>query len=182
MATAHSVSSINLLPKGSFEFSTAGKVLKWITTVGRVLVVLTEFVVLLAFISRFYFDRKLADLGDVLVQKEAQIAAYDEVETEMRKVLTKQGAVETFEGGGIGFSGVIESLSAVLPEGTVLDSVSLKDDDLTVSGKSPSEYGYAQFVNGLKKMPAVNKVTLKDTSFDQVSGGVKFSIQVNMKQ
>lgn len=181
MATAHSVSSINLLPKGSFEFSTTGKALKWAITVGRVLVVLTEFVVLLAFASRFYFDKKLSDLGEVLTQKEAQISAYAAVETEMRKVLAKQRPVETLQSGGLRFASRIDSLTQIMPTGTVLDSLSLDKNGLSISGKAQSEYGFAQFITRLKKISGVAMINLKDTSFDQTTGGVKFSIQINFK-
>lgn len=181
MAIAHGVSSINLLPRTSFEFSTVGKTLRWATTVGRVLVVLTEFVVLLAFVSRFYFDKKLDDLGEVLTQKEAQIAAYASVETEMRKVLAKQQLVETIQKGSLGFASKIDGLTTILPFGTVLDSLSLDKSGLMITGKAQSEYGFAQFVSGVKKMPGVTMVSLKDTSFDQTLGGVRFSIQINFK-
>jgi Tfp pilus assembly protein PilN len=181
VATAHGVSSINLLPKDSFEFSTAGKALKWATSVGRVLVVLTEFVVLLAFASRFYFDKKLSDLGEVLVQKQVQIAAYADVETEMRKVLAKQTPVETVQKTGLGFAGKIDSLSRVMPAGTVLENLTLDTNGLSVVGKAQSEYGFAQFIAGLKKMPNVKMVNMKDTSFDQTTGGVKFSILISFK-
>lgn len=181
MATAHGVSSINLLPKDSFEFSTAGKALKWVMTAGRVLVVLTEFVVLLAFASRFYFDKKLSDLGEVLTQKETQIAAYADVETEMRKVLAKQQPVETFQSDGLGFSTKVDSLTRILPPGVVLDSLSLSKGSLVIAGKAQSEYGFAQLISGVKKMPGVSSVNMKDTSFDQKTGGVKFSIEISFK-
>jgi Tfp pilus assembly protein PilN len=181
VATAHGVSSINLLPKDSFEFSTAGKALKWTITVGRVLVVLTEFVVLLAFASRFYFDKKLSDLGDVLIQKQAQIAAYADVETEMRKVLAKQAPVETVLKDGLGFASKVDGLSSVLPPGTVLTELALSKNGLVISGNAQSEYGFAQFISGIKKMPGVVTINLQDTSFDQTTGGVKFSIQIKFK-
>lgn len=182
MATAHGVSSINLLPKDSFEFSAAGKALKWATTVGRVLVVLTEFVVLLAFASRFYFDKKLDDLGEVLSQKEEQIWAYEEVEYEMRKILTKQLQVETLGKEGLGFSSKIDSLMTVLPIGVVLERLSLGNNGLEVAGNAESEYGFARLISGVKKIPGVAMINMKETSYDQKTGGVKFSIQINFKK
>jgi hypothetical protein len=181
VATAHGVSSINLLPRDSFEFSTTGKLLKWVTTAGRVLVVLTEFIVLLAFASRFYFDKKLDDLGEVLVQKEEQIAAYVDVETEMRKLLAKQKPIEAFETGSINFAEKIDNLTRILPTGTIIDTVIIGNQSLTVSGKSPSEYAFAQLISGVKKMPEVTSVNMSDTSYDQKTGGMKFNIQVSYK-
>ena len=182
MATAHGISSINLLPKDGFEFSVSGKILKWVTTVGKVLVVLTEFVVLLAFASRFYFDKKLDDLGEVLIQKEVQIAAYEDVETRMRKILAKQKPIEMVQNSGLNFTEKIESLSQVLPTGTVLENLTMNKEGLTITGNSQSEYGFAQFVGRLKKTPDVTKIIMKETSFDQTTGGVKFGVQIIFKQ
>jgi Tfp pilus assembly protein PilN len=181
VATAHGVSSINLLPKDSFDFSTTGKALKWATTVGRVLVVLTEFVVLLAFASRFYFDKKLSDLGDVLVQKEAQIAAYADVETSMRKILAKEAPIETAQKDSLGFANKFDGLTRIMPVGTTLDSLSLSGAGLAILGRAQSEYGFAQLIAGIKKMPNVKTINMKDTSFDQTTAGVKFNMVINFK-
>jgi len=181
VAIAQGVSSINLLPKDSFEFSTLGKALKWATTIGRVLVVLTEFVVLLAFGSRFYFDKKLDDLNTDLTQKQAQIAAYAQVETDMRKILAKQEPIMAFQNSGVNLQERISDLTQILPTGTALDSLTLNGNALTLSGMAQSEYGFAQFLNGLKKLVNLESINLSNTSFDQTSGGVKFSIQINFK-
>jgi Tfp pilus assembly protein PilN len=181
VAIAQGVSSINLLPKDSFEFSTLGKILKWATTVGRVLVVLTEFVVLLAFGSRFYFDKKLDDLNTEITQKQAQITAYAQVETETRKILAKQQPIKDTLSGGLGFKSKIDGLTQILPAGTVLNTFTLNSNSLEISGKAQSEYGFAQFLNGIKTMQKVASVNLESTSFDQISGGVKFAILINFK-
>lgn len=181
MATAQGVSSINLLPKDSFEFSTLGKALKWATTIGRVLVVLTEFVVLLAFGSRFYFDKKLDDLNTQLTQKQAQIDAYSQVETETRKILAKQLPISAFQKEGLSFQNKIDGLTQILPAGTILETLSLSGSSMSIAGKAQSEYSFAQFLNNIKKMQNVSNVSLKDTSFDQTSGGMKFAIQISFK-
>lgn len=180
MATS-GVSKINLLPKDSFEFSALGKTLKWTITVGRVLVVLTEFVVLLAFASRFYFDRKLSDLADQLVQKQAQITAYASVETQMRKVLAKQAPVEQYLAGGMTFAQRVDNLTQIIPAGMILDNVAIDKVGMSIGGKAQSELGFAQFINGVKKMTGVTSVSLGDTTFDQTTGGVKFTIQIKFK-
>jgi len=60
--TRSSLFKVNLLPKDNFEFSLVGKFLRWALTAGRVMVVLTEFVVILAFGSRFWLDKEMNDL------------------------------------------------------------------------------------------------------------------------
>lgn len=181
MAIQQGVSNINLLPKKSFEFSTSGKVLKWTTKVGRILVVVTEFVVLLAFASRFYFDKKLDDLGEALVQKQAQIAAYAQIESDIRKIIAKQQPIESYEKSGLGFVNKVSNLTQIMPLGTALDTLTIDENGLSMMGKSQSEYGFAQLLSGVKKLPGVMTVNLQETSFDQTSGGVKFSIRITYK-
>src|SRR3989344_7346869 len=93
---AAKLAKINLLPKDSFDFSTLGKFLRWSLTTGRVLVVLTEFVVILAFGSRFYFDKRLNDLVEEIVQKQAVVDSYAEIEKTTRDILTKQEVVNSY--------------------------------------------------------------------------------------
>lgn len=145
------------------------------------LVVLTEFVVLLAFGSRFYFDKKLDDLNETITQKQAQISAYSQVENDFRKYLSKQQPIESSEEYGLKFQTRITDLARRLPTGTTLDGLSIGKDGMTVTGKALSEYGFAQLLSGIKKMQDVSKVMMKDTNYDQTTGGVKFNIQIVFK-
>jgi len=61
--------SINLLPKTEFEKSYWGKFLKWSLSSGRYIIILTEMVVILAFLSRFKLDRDLLDLSESISGK-----------------------------------------------------------------------------------------------------------------
>lgn len=181
MAAQRGISNINLIPKDSFEFSVSGRFLKWATTGGRVLVVLTEFVVLLAFASRFYFDKKLNDLSEVLDQKQAQIVAYKSTEDQMRKVLAKQLPIDGYLKSNLNFEKKVTQLEQIMPTGVKLENFSIAENTLTLAGQSVSELGFVSLLRGLKKMDGVSKIDLKDTNFDQATGAVKFSIQMQFK-
>ena len=66
--------AINLLPKDSFESSWAGRVLSWALAFGKWTVIVTQLVVIGAFLFRFGYDRKLTDLRRSL-EEEAGIKA-----------------------------------------------------------------------------------------------------------
>ena len=53
---------IELLPKEEWEKTSFGKFIKWTLNVGRYIVIATELIVILAFVSRFKLDRDLTDL------------------------------------------------------------------------------------------------------------------------
>lgn len=181
MAAQQGVFQINLIPKDSFEFSTLGKVLLWITTSGRVLVVLTEFVVLLAFGSRFYFDKKINDLMEEVGQKQVQIESFGETETEMRRILAKQAPISNYQAENITFSARYDALAKIIPGGVHLEKLTVDGNGMELSGASESELGFAQLIRSLKRMEGVAGLTMKDTNFDQSTGTVNFKIQTTFK-
>lgn len=181
MATQQGVFQINLIPKDSFEFSGLGKFLSWATTTGRILVVLTEFVVLLAFGSRFYFDKKINDLSEEVDQKQVQIESFAETEKQMRKILAKQAPVSNYLAENISFGGRYDSLSKLIPSGVHLEKLTIDDSGVGMAGESVSELGFAQLLRSLKKMEGIANLSMKDTNFDQTSGAVKFNIQATFK-
>ena len=56
--------TINLLGERKVGETPVERLLLWITTYGRYIMIGTEIVVLLAFISRFSLDRKITDLRE----------------------------------------------------------------------------------------------------------------------
>ena len=77
-------SEIELLPQEGWEKGTLGKLLKWALTAGRYIVIVTELAVIMAFLSRFKFDRELTDLHEEIKQKQAVIQSAQSFETEFR--------------------------------------------------------------------------------------------------
>lgn len=181
MAAQQGVFHINLLPKDSFSYSTLGKFLAWATTTGRVLVVLTEFVVLLAFGSRFYFDKKVNDLTEEIDQKQAQIEAFAETESLIRRILAKQKPVENYLSSNLGFSDRYNELSRLMPNGVKLEKLTLDSSGLSIVGEANTELGFAQLLQNLKKLEGLKKLSMKETNFDQTTGSVKFTIQTSFQ-
>ena len=60
---------INLLGSQDLEHTPWGRIVAWATTYGRYIMITTEIIVLLAFISRFSLDRKNTDLTEEVTQK-----------------------------------------------------------------------------------------------------------------
>ena len=181
MAKSEGNFKVNLLPKTSFEFSSLGKFLSWAMTSGRVLVVLTEFVVLLSFGSRFYFDKKINDLSEVIDQKIAQIESFSEIESQMRVVLAKQKPIAGFIDRNINFKEKYEDLSMAVPNGVVMEKVYIDQNTLRISGKAETETAFARFLGNMKSMDSLSYLNIRDTNFDQNTKAVTFTIQATYK-
>ena len=74
--------SANLLPESADPGSLANRIALWVTTVGRLVIVFTELVVIGAFLSRFSLDRKNSDLSEVIRQQKAILESTKEFEGE----------------------------------------------------------------------------------------------------
>lgn len=177
---AAKLEKINLLPKDSFEFSVLGKVLKWALTSGRVLVVLTEFVVILAFGSRFYFDRRLNDLIETISQRQAVVDSYAEIEKRIRDVLAKQAIVAKYSQENLGINNVITQIKRVTPQDVSFDEIAIDSKGFSLTGSAGSEGGLASLLLGVNSIPNISGVNVGGIDFDQRQGTINFRINVTI--
>lgn len=173
---AQKFSKINLLPKDAFEFSTLGRVLRWALTSGRVLVVLTEFVVILAFGSRFYYDRKLNDLMETIDQKQAVVESYADIEKQMRDLLAREKIIDNYLKNNLRVSERIRQIKSVTPAGVSYEQITVMPTNLDLSGRAGSETAFYQVLTGLTALPDVTEVSVGGINFEQKFGQVNFKI------
>ncbi len=177
---AMKLSRINLLPKDSFEFSSLGRIMKWSLTSGRVLVVLTEFVVILAFGSRFYFDKKLNDLLEVIDQKQAVVDSYAQIEAKIRDVLARQQVVTKYLTTNVGFENKLSAIKRVTPPDVSFSEVVINVEKINLVGTAGSESGFASLIAGINQLPDVASVSIGGVDFDQKQGSISFKISINL--
>jgi Tfp pilus assembly protein PilN len=152
-------SAINLLPQEEFDVSVIGRALKWAMGTFRIIVIVTEMIVMGAFLSRFWLDAQNSDLTAAIKIKSAQIVAQATIEKEFRDVqsklnIAKQLAPSTRP------SQKVDAITSKLPPGVNLSSVSVEEDSAQVKGSSASEFGIAQFIANLKADPSFKNVDL----------------------
>lgn len=86
---------INLLPQDDLESRPGGKFLKWALSWGKKIVVLTELMVVLAFLSRFWLDSSVADLSEEIDRRKTIIQASSQFENEFKTTQSKINQVKT---------------------------------------------------------------------------------------
>lgn len=168
---------INLLTSTSFEHSTAGRIISWASNVGRWIVVLTEFIVITAFLSRFYFDTRLANLFDEIRQKKAIVNssyAFEEQYRQAQNKLRLAGLIITKNSSS---STLIKTVSDQLPLDVTLMSLSVDVDTLNIEGYALSINGLKVFVDGLAGMRRISDVRVgKLSTRSDGFPGTSFSI------
>ncbi|MBU2577806.1 PilN domain-containing protein [Patescibacteria group bacterium] len=176
-----SADKINLLPRDDFEYSPAGKLVGWAVSVGRWIVVLTEFVVICAFLSRFYFDTQLANLFDEIKQKKAIVASAANFEDNFRQIQERTNTVKNLLAQEKNPSSIITEVSNLLPIEVTLNKISIADDELKITGYSFTESGLKYFMAGLVDHPNIKQVSLDEVSSRKEGlPGISFNITATL--
>ena len=89
MPAAHP--TINLLGQDTSANSPWNRIMDWISTYGRYIMITTELIVLIAFASRFSLDRKLTDLKEDAMQSMASIATDIATEANIESLVCAKG-------------------------------------------------------------------------------------------
>ncbi|MGB9911668.1 MAG: PilN domain-containing protein [Microgenomates group bacterium] len=172
-------STIEFLPQEDWEKGVIGKILKWIITIGRHIVIFTELIVILAFLSRFKLDRDLTDLGEKIKQQQAIINSWSSFEKEFRFLQTRLEKIEKIEKEQIVVGEILAEISQKIPTEVSLSSLEVsKDGKITFTASSLTERGVGLFLTNLKKSNLFKEVSLTSISLNQEKGSeIKFQIE-----
>jgi len=166
--------SINLLGDSDMEHTPLGRIVAWAVTYGRYIMIGTEIVVLLAFISRFSLDRKLTDLKEEVTQKQEIIEANLSFENDIRLLQNKLAAVKTLEAISINPLDMLTLFQSILPSGVFLESFELAEDQITVNATAGSTYAFSQFISNLQATKILTAIEISDIKRDPILG-IQFS-------
>lgn len=154
---------INLLPQDEFQSSTFGRILKWALSSFRIMVIITELIVMSAFLSRFWLDAKNSDLNDELNVSKAQVQAYSDVENEFRLYQKKLNISKDFYLESKN-SNLLADITKLMPEDLVLSSIQKTEEDVQLKAISFSERSVAQFLINLGGLKSLSDVTLSQVA------------------
>lgn len=150
---------VNLYPDDPFFDSLPGRVMRWLVGAGRHLIIFTELVVIVSFGSRFVLDRQLTDLNEEIMQKQAVIRSYGNLEQKFRQaqqqvkdvesVLEQQGQLQ-----------IITALTKITPPAVKYASISIDEGSVSLSGETSSLGYIALLIENLKNNPDFQRISI----------------------
>ena|SRR3989338_1405046 len=155
--------TINLLPQEEFDVSTLGRILKWAMGTFRIIVIVTEMIVMTAFLSRFWLDAQNSDLNDAIAIKTAQISAQSDFEKQFRILQQKLSIFKTLTDSPQP-SGKLNAISSKIPSDVILSGISVGDVSAQLNGVTLSEASIAKLLNGIKNEKSLKTVDLGSLS------------------
>ncbi len=155
---------VSLLPDSENSASIISRTIRWLTTVGRVVIIFTELIVVSAFLSRFWLDRKNSDLSEVVRQQKAILKSTQDFEKELALVQKKIAYIKNSYQRPVDYKNKLISLVESTPPEITYESVKLTYDaeksetlsSVTIIAKS--EEAIISFVTNLALNPNIKYV------------------------
>jgi len=173
--------SINLLPRDAFENSTLGVVLEWSLVFGKWAVILTQLVVMGAFLYRFTLDRNLTDLRKAIAKDVAIVKSYDQVERDFslaqkqvnsaKQILAAQDLIQkTFVG-----------IGSITPSEVWYDRITITPSTLALTAYAASLPAFGQFLSAIQNDPAYVGVRIGKIESSSIKGAnMQFDVSMNL--
>lgn len=170
---------INLLPHKEPTF--AEKFFSWMLTFGRFIIIGTEMIVLVAFVSRFKLDRDLIDLHDKVQQEESIVKSLISVENRSRSLQKRLFEIGSINQASKNSIAILQEIPALTPENVFLDGLTIYDKGLKIDAKTLSGGGLSDFVKRLRNSNHFSSISLDRITRDETLGGqIKFTITASL--
>lgn len=154
---------LSLLPDSQNVNSPIARALKWVTTVGRVVIVFTELIVISAFLSRFWLDRRNSDLSEVIRQQKAILESTSDFEKEYTVLQKRLKAIKDSYSSRISYHNHLKTLIDSTSSDIIYNALSFKLSEenkvvATLDLITYKEDTIIDFVTNLTVNPDINNV------------------------
>jgi Tfp pilus assembly protein PilN len=161
---------VNLIGEEQMEHTPVGRIVTWAVTYGRYIMIGTEIIVLLAFISRFSLDRKLTDLNDEVLQKQAIIDANHEFETEFRTLQDTVTKIQTLLAVPPITTNALTTIAELLPIDVHLETLDITNERVIGNVVANTTGGFSQMVANLQAASIFRQVEMGDVQRSPTAG------------
>lgn len=174
---------VSLLPDSENPNSLGSRLLLWLTTIGRFIIVFTELIVICAFISRFWLDRKNSDLSEILRQQKAILESTQDFEKEYSLLQQKLKFIKSFYRGRPDYSAKIVSLTESTPPDIYFNSLTFDLDEKSnvtanLSAVALNPQTIYHFISNLVSNPDIATVDIKN--IEKKAKENKYLININL--
>lgn len=160
---------INLIPEEELQKTTSGKIILWVLTTFRTIVIVTELIVMSAFLSRFWLDAQNAELTDRIEENKNVILDFSNFEKEFKSTQKKLDYFRQLSDEAKSADASLKASISTLPSDLFLSSLSFAGSSIEILGSSPNEKSIQQYIVNLNHAGYFADVNLIDMRSDQIN-------------
>jgi hypothetical protein len=158
------------------------KLFNWLFYVVRYILVFTELVVIVAFLSRFTLDPKNSDLSDAMRQKKAILTVYSDFENEFNLLNQKLQTISTLYKKQPLYSPYLLALAQSTPQDVVFKTLTIKNTTAGITAQL-SIYAYQEnaiidFISQLTINPQIKIVNV--VNIEKKPREDKYNVDINI--
>jgi Tfp pilus assembly protein PilN len=173
--------SINLLPRDAFESSTLGIILEWSLVFGKWAVILTQLVVMGAFLYRFTLDRTLTDLRKSITKNVAVVKSYDQVERDFVLAQKQINQAKIALGSQETMLKTLGGIQQITPNEIWYDRITFSPENISLTAYAASLPGFGRFLTAVQSNPLFNGVRVGKIESSAAKGAqIQFDISLTL--
>lgn len=112
------------------------KIYDWMVSTARLIVIVVQILVVIAFGIRIVVDIQSNNLTDEVEEAEGRIRALQNSETKFRKIQNKTNSINLSRTNAVVFSDVFNEVNSYIPADASEVNIQLDEDTITISGKA----------------------------------------------
>jgi Tfp pilus assembly protein PilN len=175
---AKNFTSINLLNNSKNGF--LERAMNWALTVGRVLIIATELIALIAFLYRFGLDQQLIDLH-TKIKQEQQIVQLQKQNEDAYRNLQDRLVIASLASSTSGKNvKIIKDIIGFAPIGMTFTNFTFSGSNLTLQANVNSVTALSIFISSLKSYPQIESVSLDKIENKTSSAAITITINVSL--
>ena len=174
--------NIDLLAREDFSQRALGRLLLWVLTVGRFIVIFTELIVIAGFITRVVLDRNLHSVNEDLVEQKTVLASYQPVELRLRHVHQQLESYSRINEERFDISKLLDDLTAITPLDMRFESLHIDPQSVDIAAIALSPSGFSAFLTQLQAFPDFSDLVLESVETGSARDpSIKFRLTADFK-
>ncbi|MDP2585319.1 MAG: hypothetical protein Q8P29_00395 [Candidatus Levybacteria bacterium] len=156
------------------------KFMNWALTAGRLIVIITEVVAVVAFVYRFSLDEKLVDLHSAIKQKQNIISVLKNDENKYRSLQDRIALASAFSEKAIASNKTFTDIVSLIPNDIKTNNLIFSKDRVNIDASMTSISSLTDLVESLKSYPNIKSISI-DNIENKSSIGLSVDITTILK-
>jgi Tfp pilus assembly protein PilN len=177
---------VNLLHHPEDQLQLHMRILRWVLSSGRYIVVIVELIVIGAFVYRYKLDADSVALQEEIQTQSAYVRSLSTIESQLKLLQFQLSSIDKVKSENPNYTQFFVKLASLTPKSiklntVVLDKVTVPGKvSLTITGTTPSNIELSAFMKALQKEPTLENITLANIAYDgsttfTITGGLKLT-------